>query len=556
MNVRLFRLFSSSSIALLLTSTVCWNGCKPPSTVDITAPRVLSISPFEQIIAVDAAFEIQFSEAMEGNESVLNLHTAVLVETSEASEAFVNDVDIPPLLDSRLPLLVPLDIVLSADGTRLVLRPLTPLSTRTRYTLLLSEELTDLEGNPLVNFTGLKSHFRFDFTTNDGPPTVLSHDVPNGTNDVVPTNRRRFTIWMDQPVQGADKESISLELAAGGGDVSLASIVLDETRSAITLILDDVEGCERMAPNAEHVIAFSSGISDDQGESMVPFHIPFTTGASCQTERNQVVGTPLAVAGDVSATISFVTNHESTTKVWFGLSGGALDCDDSLPCPVVGEAAIAPSEPGRFVHSAQITGLVVSQTYDFYFSSEDDFGSAAVGEGSFTTAPLAKVSINEILADAVGTDSTGEFIEIHNFGDVVVDLSGFSILVNDDKDCFFPDDGSAPILDVGEYVVVVGTGFDASLFLGLNETDVYVMSGSTGACGGLINDPAPMVFRDADERPISSYSGYLDPKTGVSVERLSSSVSDAAGNFCYSRTESGPTPGRQNSVTLSGCEAD
>jgi len=529
-------------------ATVSFASCVGPE-LDLTPPRVVAISPERALVETNVRFEVEFSESMDVSEEIVNDNTVVLVERADATEAFVNDVNSPPLSESRVADLIPISFSFADDNTLLIVEPRQTLRPLTAYSLLLSEELRDEAGGPLSGPDGLQAHFRFDFTTDGGPPTVDDTDFEDA---IVPTNRRRFTILMNQPVQGADKDSIGVVLREGGGNVSVESIELDETRSVITIVLDDVDGCERFAPSADYAISLTSAIRDDQGRSLVPVDIPFSTSAQCQTERNRLLDAATAVATDVNATVKFSTNHASAGKVWYGVAGDELDCAGNVPCPVVG-APVSDGNDGEFVHSIVLSGLVVDQTYAFRVAAEDNYGFVATGQGAFTTAELAKVAINEYLADVDGEENEGEFIELVNFGDTTVDLAGYSIFV-EDNDCSFPDVDLE--VEAGGYVVLATDAFNPELY---NTDPTHVVAMGSTVCGSLVNSRAqPMELRDPDGRPVSSFGGYanLEPKTGRSVERVTASDADVNANFCYSRSDYGPTPGEQNGVTLHGCETD
>src|SRR5690606_15435044 len=175
-------------------------------------------------------------------------------------------------------------------------------------------------------------------------------------------------------------------------------------------------------------------LADDEGETMELIRLPFSTGASCDLVENALTSIPKAIPTDVAATIQFTTRKASSTEERFGLYGGALDCLGALPCPVVGAYADSPSSVGArttFPHSVALEGLVVGETYAFSVRAEDETGSSAVGSGNFVTAPLPKIALNEIMGNApnvpeIPMDFPGEYLELVNFGDEDVELSGWS----------------------------------------------------------------------------------------------------------------------------------
>ena len=527
------------------------SGCFPQSTIDVTPPRVVGVSPSELLLPVSTRFEVQFSEPMNVNEEVMSEHTVVLVERVDATESFIGDVNSPPLSDTNYAKLVPLERTVADGDQLLILTPEMNLRPSTAYSLLLSEDLRDAEGNPLASPSGSNEHFRFDFTTDAGPPTILTDDIGNS---LVPPNRRRFTVTMNQSVQGANKDNISIALREGGGNVSIESIALDETRSVVTVLLDEVEGCEILAPDSDYILTLDNGIRDDAGRSLVPVDIEFTTSGECQLSRNRISGVDV-VATDVRATVSVSSTQEASAKLWYGIAGDDLDCLGQTPCPVVDNNIDS-------AHGLEVSGLTIDETYAFRVAAEDDYGSVAVAEGSFTTAELPKVAINEFFADPDFADvdeNEAEFIEIANYGEASVDLVGHFLTVGDGAPCDLTDRfGDDLIVAPGSFLVLAGSAFDASLFPSLDDSLVR-RANVTSGCGSLVNSESrPMLLEDSEGRPVSSFAGYsfLEPNDapGSSVERVTVSDGDAADNFCFSRGAA--TPGETNSVTLLGCETD
>jgi hypothetical protein len=152
---------------------------------------------------------------------------------------------------------------------------------------------------------------------------------------------------------------------------------------------------------------------------------------------NQLLGAPEAIVGEVSATVRFATNKPSTTLVRFGLVGGALDCLGA-PCPLLGapaRQATAGSSPLAFEHAVDVTGLTVNERYRVVVSAEDDVGGVATGAIEFLTEPLPKLAVNEVMADPDVTENTAEFIELLNFGDVELDVSGWRVNVTGNSLC-------------------------------------------------------------------------------------------------------------------------
>lgn len=547
---------ATSVFTLALPTLVFSTACAPETTIDTVPPRVVQVSPSSPLVRVDADFVVTFSEPM--YDVNLNLDTIVVIETDvyEADSTFESDFRNAPLSDTRKARVFPGELDISSDQSVVTFRPLRPLDPDTRYSLLLSEDVRDLEGNPLADATGLASIFRLDFLTDDGPPTLIEHDVTAPDRPLVPPNRRRFTIWFDQPVLGLDRDSMVIRRAAGGGEVAVDAIEIGPNRDRATLILAEDEDCEVLAPSEDYVVAVGPGITDDEGEPMPAEEIEFATSTECDLARHRIVGEPLAIAGESTSTLSFVSTRASSTLVRFGRAGGPMDCLGA-PCPVDGAFAREPSEPGRYSHTVSLTGLDVNEEYAFTVLAQDVFGGVATADGTFVTAPIADISVNEVMADSPTVpDANGEFVELVNYGEDAIDLSGFTLQISDNNPCTIPEDGTV-VLEAGDYLVLAGADWDGSVYNGVDGARVLNISGASSVCGSLVNSEASTVLlKDADGRPVSSITGYgsLSPRGGRSIERVSALEGDVVSNFCYSRIDVGPTPGQVNGVALNGCE--
>lgn len=540
--------------------------CGPNRDFDLDPPRVLEVTPAGPLVRVDVAFRARFSEAM--NALSVTEETVALVPRAQVSAAFLADFNNPPLSDTRKAQLLPVTLSLSDDETEVSVAPNAPLEPRTAYSLLLSAGLRDQAGNPLFGAGGDKATFRLDITTDDGPPALLGHDVTSAQTPLVPPNRKRFSVTFNQPVRNLTLDNMRLEAQGGAPSPVIEALEIDEDRSRATLVLAaPTAGCERLSPSADYALVLGPGIADDEGEVMAEESIDFSTGAACDLEPNRVVGQPLVVAGEVAASIRFDTSKASSTEVRYGLAGGPLDCLGRT-CPVRGAPSLIATpgvSPPRFVHALDVAGLEVDVEYDFQVRAEDPVGFVATAEGSFQTAPLPKVAVNELVANApagISPDANGEFVELYNYGDEPVDLSGFAITLDGGavaggSTCELPTDGSAPVLDAGAFLVIGNAAFDAAAWSIVDPSVVFLMGGGYICGRGLANDRAQAVgLVDPDGRPVSSYGGYagLKPREGQSVERTAPDASDVEASFCYSRSDTGPTPGATNGVSVSGCE--
>jgi hypothetical protein len=327
---------------------------------------------------------------------------------------------------------------------------------------------------------------------------------------------------------------------------------------------ESVDGsCERLAPSAAYELRIGPGLTDDEGEEMGELRLSFSTSAACDLVPNTLLESPSAAPTDIAATVRFETSKASSTEVRFGASGGPLDCLLQTPCPVLGAPSLLPqagTTPPRFLHEVLLTGLVVGEAYDFSVRAEDETGSSAVGVGSFVTAPLPAVALNEVMGNPV-TEPAGEYLELINYSDTeTYALAGWSVVIAGSGDtgrtCVLSS--AAPSLAPGQFLLLVPGASSPLELYGIDPAKTFALSESSQLCGPIPNGEARRVLLlDAEGRAVSSFAGYpgLDhDEDGRSVERIAPDAPDVATSFCYSRADAAPTPAAPNSVTLRGCD--
>ncbi len=546
------------SLLLSLVVVGAGTGCRPEvDDRDRTPPRVLSVAPASPIVPVTSSFTVTFSERLDpasiDEDPTSDTISVALALRDIVTPAFITDFRSTGLIESRQDDVVALDVEINGD--ELVVTPEQPLQARKAYVLLLGSALRDLAANPLVDGLGLKAVFRYDFETDAGQPQVEKTDIGAG---LVAPNRRRFDVTFNQPVRNVGVNTMTFSPA-----VEVEAVLLNEQRTVATVfIANATAGCARFVPTTQYTLTISDGVIADTNQTLEPFSTTFTTGAACDEVGHRLLDDPQAVAGEVSATVRFNTNKPSTTLVRYGVVGGPLDCLGA-PCPVSGASArIASPEttPPAFLHALDITGLVVDENYRVVVSAEDDVGAVATGEVNFVTAVLPKLAVNEVMANpssAFNPEGKGEYVELANFGDVEIDASGWTL--DFDAGGCIATLPSPLLVPAGAFVVVGGKDFDAATYE--LQADVIVLKlvrgTSNGMCGLVNSRSQAVILKDPSGRPVNGmagYSGVIPSKDGRSVERTAPDAPDVEASFCYSRADSGPSPGRNNGVTISGCE--
>jgi len=149
------------------------------------------------------------------------------------------------------------------------------------------------------------------------------------------------------------------------------------------------------------------------------------------------------------------------------------------------------------------------------------------------------VAIVEILANPAGPGGTAGFVEIANYGDVPVDIAGWSL-----GRCGEPDDVSPipnsgrTMLAPGDRVLLVNEGDVGSFPWGARTIE---MPNGMLPRGLSRTSPEQVCLRDAAGAPVSSYGGWLPPPEGYSLERLADAAADAPDAWAPS-AEKGGTP--------------
>ena len=537
-------LLTSSLVALTVAS------CSPREEFDISPPRVLSVTPSGPIISVDPVFEVELSELV--SEETLTTDTVVFAPLSVVDSGFLSDVGNPPLNDTTLSEIIEVSIEINEE--RITVTPQVRLEAGVDYALVLSEEIRDLNANGLVDATNTNANVVFNFQTNDGAPQVIATSLPEDPDTVFP-NTKRFRVDFNQAVRGVDRDSLTLSSNAGQ-DPLVDSVIVSADRKSAELVLGDAATCERLSANAVYALSLSADISDDEDNAMEPVSFEFTVGPDCDNERLTIVEQVQGVGGETTATVRFFTNKPSSTEVRFGLMGGFLGCLNQ-GCPIIGEPG-TDAGSGRYFHTVEITGLEIDQVYAFEVRSEDEVGFVATGSGSFLTAELPDVAINEIMANAPASieENDGEYVEIVNYGASALSLEGW-FLLTDGGDAVGGDTcllEGAGDLEAGAFLVIGGSAFDAESY-GVDEGSVLRRTART-VCGALVNSRVQLIeLADDEGRIVSTYSSDIIPsREGTSVERIAPDAADESASFCFSRSDTGPTPGAANGVAADGCE--
>ncbi|MBL93425.1 MAG: hypothetical protein CMH56_16615 [Myxococcales bacterium] len=533
----------------------CWSELEAEGDYD--PPRVIEILPASPVLAIDGALEVRFSESLFAEN--VNSDSVVIVERALVNETFISDLDNPPLIDSRQDDVVPVQVSLTQGNTTISVSPLIQLTPSMNYALLISSDVRDEAGNPLVGADGLRAHFRYDFSTDTGAPTMVSNDVNQEGFTLVAPNRKRFQVQFDQPVVLSDLGAVAFETTTSNAKIpSIESLRMDATQTHLTLLLaPDAQGCDIFSFGSQYQLVLTTGIVNEAGLSMESERIDFETGTACERNGVMLLKEPEVLAEESNAELLISASRPVVASVYYGDDASNLACVGNTPCPVQGTNNVFADNAYQVV--VQIENLLVWTNYSYRVVVEDDFGFVAQVSGTFLTEALPKIAINEVMANpSTSSESNGEYIEIYNHGVETYDLAGYEIRLDGGADeggktCVLAENASEWIMQPGDYWVLTPSSFDASNYSGIDANKVVSV---TGAWCTLVNSRSqPVVLFDNRGRKLSSFGGwFVASEDGRSVERISAAAADLEDNFCFSRLDTGPSPTQENGVSSIGCD--
>jgi hypothetical protein len=150
------------------------------------------------------------------------------------------------------------------------------------------------------------------------------------------------------------------------------------------------------------------------------------------------------------------------------------------------------------------------------------------------------VALNEVMQNPGGADTSAEFIELYNYGDSAVDLTGWAIARCESGDPAIIDPKGG-MLPPGGYALLVTAG---------DPCDAYPWGARIiridSILGSLSNSKREsLCLLDESGVLVSSYSGHIMPVEGLSASRDDPERPDVSGNWILSKTTGG-TPGSKN----------
>jgi hypothetical protein len=289
----------------------------------------------------------------------------------------------------------------------------------------------------------------------------------------------------------------------------------------------------------------SFGEASDAGEPGVVVPPPAASGVALDPA-------PLRSGGDTSA-----ASPRACGPSELSLGPGCIAVEDdratlrSAHQPLLWSLRISgveSSTPLGADESMVFRGLRVSSVVDVTGTTTTVGGVETPLSASFRTlAARPHVVLNEVLANPIGPEPAGEWIELVNDGTEAVDVQGF-VLTDAGGDTTLPRGTVAP----GEFALLVGHDFDAS-----SATDVRPQAGTLilrvqrVGTDGLSNQGEALVLRDASGVVLSRFPALAAPKAGQSVARRVASAPDDSANSFGATADGGASPGWNNYIGAS-----
>ncbi|MBN2341179.1 MAG: lamin tail domain-containing protein [Deltaproteobacteria bacterium] len=231
------------------------------------------------------------------------------------------------------------------------------------------------------------------------------------------------------------------------------------------------------------------------------------------------VGAVCMVSDNLAAWVAFSTDEPAHITMPESVGGAVLSSDWSTE------------------HELLLDGSneVVQEPVAASFGLEDVNGNAVELDVAIPVLAGCGVRITEVLADCIGDEPDGEFVEIANWGTDTIDLAGWMIDDNGDQNGDIIVEG---MLASGQVAVLALDGF-APL-----DGLVIPLDSSIGS-SGLKNSASESVeLYDAGGAVVDRYENSAQlPKEGISFVRRSAKLPVGVPNLWVSHPDGGSSPG-------------
>jgi hypothetical protein len=352
---------------------------------DTSRPQITTVSPLDGAsgVSTNAVVQLQFNKRIDP-----------FTVNGSTFYVYPRDTGIP----------IAGSIAVSSDGLTAKLTPAVPLQTETTYQVIVTNGITDLEGQAT-------SYFEPAFTTGVGAvttaPVVVSVSPQSGAVGV-PVNAR-VDVVVSAPVSAASVVSGTVVVSAGGTPVT-GTLSVSSDRMMVTFVPGSLLG----ASTAYTVNV--SGLTDQAGNTVVPFASSFTTGTSgvADTTRPSVVNvSPAMNASGVAVSSNIVlTFSKAVDPSTVNNSTVPIASNSSLYPVLAGNYAVN-GNTVTFTPLSPLPGNTLIYIGVYFNGVTDLAGNGTNGFSStFTTAAVADTTAPAEWGD-------GDRVERHGGADVL-----------------------------------------------------------------------------------------------------------------------------------------
>lgn len=264
---------------------------------DTTTPTVSAWSPANVSVGAptNTLVQLQFSKAI----NALTVTASTILFTPSAATSN----------------LLPGTITVSADSKIATFAPSSPLLANTTYLVRATAGITDIEGHPI---TAAQASFTTGVSASTTAPTVTTISPQDGATGVAVN--ARVDVVTSSTLSAASVAASAITVSASGNQLA-GTVTLSSSRSTLTWTPTAL-----LIANTLYTVSVS-GVTDQAGNTLVPFTASFTTGASSTADTTKPsvasvsptngatgvsVGTPIVLTFNEAMDGSTVNNSSVT----------------------------------------------------------------------------------------------------------------------------------------------------------------------------------------------------------------------------------------------------
>jgi hypothetical protein len=342
------------------------------------------------------------------------------------------------------------------------LAPRITLAKNATYTLALPGTARERDGAPLGDGgPAFLAQIQTDAAPQAGAAWIATLPAPE--QSAVPVNLATVFVVLDGEVKAESGWEEALWLQEAGGNAVPAGIEQVDCAS----VEAKAEACLKLTPagelepGARYELRSGRALRDGRGAPVEPLEAKFETAAApdrepprfeqsaCLADEKAAPFGCLA-PGDTWVELRLRSDESVSVAAWANAnaeSGPEAGAPRAAQLVAAGEAAL------------RLEDLEPDASFDLVLRATDLAGnSTAVRLKAATIAPLATLSITEVLADPEGADATREYVELWNFGDAAVPLQGITLSDPSGKESVVSTEA---VLRPDERALLVADGFES-----------------------------------------------------------------------------------------------